>query len=180
MKTTDIKVGEDYAYETYKGACRQRVTVIETGVERKEGSYYHSTIRRVKNGVKVRFKDGTEEVVPSRGIAQDWATQEAANEAARQARIAREEHTASTRARRANLAARLDAHLNGHGVERKRQRVRDADLPALKAVGFEEAPYEHRYSTFVLAAFNVERLMDQGLVAEGVVETLLADAAVAG
>lgn len=185
MKTSDIKVGEHYAYFNHKYASGVRVEVLETGVAQTQG--YSYSRRTVKSGVRVKQvggpRDGVEFTVTARQIERPWAEQERINERAREAREAREDSARKTAARRANLARRIEDRLAAHGVEVRpyKARINDrAQNAALRANGFkwvedDTSLYNHGFVTRIT---DLDDLMRNGDVAERDVEVLLADAEV--
>lgn len=140
MKTTEIKVGTDYAYSHNNYGTRSKVHVLEVGVERGEGYSYLSrgSRRKVKNGVRVRYENGSEGIVPSREIREEWepyAERQKAEQKARQESQAALRRKMAERARQAKV---LDDYLAGHGVEAMTIRFYGEEVrEALVAAGYE-------------------------------------------
>lgn len=136
MRTTEIKVGTDYAYAHADYASRSRVHVLETGVPRNEG---WRPGRKVRNGIRVRFEsNGSEAVVASREIREEWEPYAQRQADIAKARKANEEHVRRVMAERARQAKVLDDYLAGHGIEAKSVTYYDRKglRATLEAAGF--------------------------------------------
>lgn len=73
MQSKDIKVGEEYAHVSFKGATPKQVKVLSVGVGQKQG--YGFNRRTVASGVEVKFltlEGQPVRVVPSREISERW------------------------------------------------------------------------------------------------------------
>lgn len=173
MRTKDIKVGEFYAYFAWKGSDAQRVKVLETGVEQRQGRY--DSRSTAKTGVRVLLDGRGERVVRSATIVRTWAEQEPIERAARERQEAYEARLRETYARRAALAQRIETRLAAHGVEATPQLGRKGRLPALVAAGFEKYVRADDRHQYVDARFDVDRFMTTGSLGEDVVALLLAD-----
>jgi hypothetical protein len=186
MQRKDIKVGEEYAYVSWKGGNPQRVKVTSLDVTRKQSAGWRAT--KEVSAIEVQFLDGHRKgdrlKTTGRNIVHEWSVQAEINADKRARAQADAEFKTATAARRAAKARQIEDLLAAHGEETKPVLVSDYgkgaySIPALKVVGFEFTtnPEDRFNRQYTRARFNVERFMDDGLLEEGIVTVLLADVA---
>jgi hypothetical protein len=172
MKTSDLKVGTDYAYEAWKRATPVRVTVLATGVTGVDDSGFGGSGRPTSGLVKVAHatgdSKGTEFNVRPATLKMTWSEHHGRQVSLgkHKAEQARQEQT--ERERRAALAFSMHHRLMAAGALASDVAVYDdQDREALLKAGFHPLPsVEYFFEASVFSAVtDLDDLMEDGTVA---------------
>lgn len=115
MKKSDVKVGVAYAYADYEHGQREKVVVLEVGVQGK--NWKGNTI----TGHRVQKTDGTETVVEGRYLWSTWESHQERLARERTARRKAESNWHQGRVNRADTALSANRLLNALGHEDQHQ-----------------------------------------------------------
>lgn len=175
MRSADIQIGHEYAYEPYKNARPRRVTVVSLGNAQSRGYGYRTKTQN--NLVEVRHHDtDAVEYVRPQTIARTWEEQVALDKAARESAQQRATARATMLADRAALAWTLHQRLLVDGANERVDYVyRDDIRDALLDAGFEMGEGQFGLAGVRSTIRGLDAMLDKGLVPIDAVRVLLAD-----
>lgn len=185
MKSTDLKVGTDYAYQYRNWGAVERVTVLAVGVTGHDANArgWKAQDIKVKGLVKIRYcagnRKGVEELVRPQTLKMTWSQHHGEAIAAGRRMAERKREEQAQREQRAYLAFTMHQRLLTAGAPMELVAVYDdEDREALLKAGFQPVPnIAHSFRNEVFSAVqDVDDLMEKAVVSLDDVAVLIDEA----